>query len=179
MYRISYAVLGVAGILVASLGLTGCGGGGGGGGNNLPGTPVQVSIQNAQWVGFQDGSSGAWQTLASAGNFSGAPRVTATDGRYSLAYVCGGAKPTVHVVHTTLNEVPQFNATCASSTSSTVSVSGSVQGLNGGQALIAIGESTAVPSGGAYSIPSLPAGIYDVVAVRLSGGVPNRVWLQR
>jgi hypothetical protein len=180
MYRNSYRVLGIVGVLGLALWLSGCGGGGGGGDNNLPGTAVQVSIRGAQWVAFQDGANGAWQTLAGAGDFSGAPRVTAADGRYSLAYVCSGAKPTVHVVHTTLSESPQFNAVCGGGNpSSTITVNGTVQGVNGGQALIAIGESTAVPVGGVYTIPSMPAGIYDVVAVRLASGIPNRVWLQR
>ncbi|MCX7925724.1 MAG: hypothetical protein N2554_07940 [Fimbriimonadales bacterium] len=180
MQRHRYTIISVAGVLGLAFWLAGCGGGGGGGGdNNLPGTPVQVSIQNAQWVAFQDGSSGAWQTLSGAGNFSGAPRVTAADGRYSIAYVCSGAKPTVHVVHTTLAEAPQFNATCGGDVSSTVPVSGSVQGLNGAQALIAIGEATGVPVGNLYNIPNVRVGIHDVVAVRLASGVPNRVWLQR
>lgn len=176
MFRNSYRVLGVVGVFGLALWLSGCGGGN----NNLPGTAVQVNVRGALWVAFQDGVNGAWQTLAGAGNFSGAPRVTAADGRYSLAYVCGGRKPTVHVIHTTLSETPQLNAVCGSGdTSNTVTVSGTVQGLNGGQALIAIGESTAVPVGGVYTIPSMPPGTYDVVAVRLASGIPNRVWLQR
>ncbi|GIV05584.1 MAG: hypothetical protein KatS3mg016_1159 [Fimbriimonadales bacterium] len=180
MYRNSYRVLGVAGVFGLALWLSGCGGGGGGGDNNLPGAAVQVSIRGAQWIGFQDGANGAWQTLAGAGDFNGAPRVTAADGRYSLAYVCGGAKPTVHVVHTTVSEAPQLNAVCGgSSTPSTITVNGTVQGLEGGQALIAIGESTAVSVAGTYTISSMPAGTYDVVAVRLASGTPNRVWLQR
>lgn len=179
MYRNPYRIISIAGILGLAFWLSGCGGGGGGGGNNQPGTPVQVSVRGVLWVGFQDGVSGAWQTLAGAGDFSGTPRVTATDGRYSLAYVCGGTKPTVHVVHTTLSEASQFNAVCSGGTSNPIAVNGAVQGLNGGQALIAIGESTAVSAGGVYDIPSMPAGIYDVVAVRLASGVPNRVWLQR
>lgn len=178
MQRNFYAVIGVLSVLGLAFWLSGCGGGGGGN-NNLPGTPVQVNIQNAQWVGFQNGANGAWQTLAGAGDFSGAPRVTAADGRYSIAYVCSGAKPTVHVVHTTLSEAPQFNATCGGGISGIVFVNGTVQGLNGGQALVAIGESTGVSTGNTYNIPNVRTGIHDVVAVRLASGVPNRVWLQR
>lgn len=185
MRRNFYSGIGVLSLLGLAFWLTGCGGGGGGasgnngGDNNLPGTPVQVNIQNAQWVGFQDGKAGAWQTLAGAGNFSGAPRVTAADGRYSIAYVCSGVKPTVHVVHTTLSESPQFNATCGGGVSGVVFVNGTVQGLNGGQALVAIGESTGVSTGNTYTIPNVRVGTHDVVAVRLASGVPNRVWLQR
>ncbi|MFN7016995.1 MAG: hypothetical protein ACK4P5_07530 [Fimbriimonadales bacterium] len=179
MRRKCHIAGGILGVLGMVFWLTGCGGGGGGNGgdSNLSGTPVQVNIQNAQWVAFQDGANGAWQTLSGAGSFSGAPRVTAADGRYSVAYVCGGAKPTVRVVHTTLSESPQFSATCGGGASGTVSVSGSVQGLNGGQALVAIGETTTV-STGSYTL-SVPTGFHDVIAVRLAGGVPNRIWLQR
>jgi len=180
MYRDFWRVIGVVSVFGLALWLSGCGGGGGGGNNNLPGTAVQVSIRGAQWIGFQDGADGAWQTLAGAGDYNGTPRVTAADGRYSLAYVCGGAKPTVHVVHTTVSEAPQFNAVCGGGdTTNTITVNGTVQGLEGGQALIAIGESTAVSVAGNYTIPSMPVGTYDVVAVRLASGAPNRVWLQR
>ncbi len=178
MQKNLYGAIGVLGVLGAAFWLTGCGGGGGGN-NTLPGTPVQVNVQNAQWVAFQDGANGAWQTLAGAGNFSGAPRVTAPDGRYSVAFVCSGPKPTVHVVHTTLGEAPQFNATCGGGVSGIAIVNGSVQGLNGGQALVAIGESTGLSSGNTYTIPNVRVGIHDVIAVRLASGVPNRVWLQR
>ncbi|MFN3690974.1 MAG: hypothetical protein ACK4UU_08640, partial [Fimbriimonadales bacterium] len=138
-----------------------------------------MSIQNAQWVAFQDGADGAWRTLAGAGNFSGAPRVTAADGRYAVAYVCGGEKPVVHVVHATLSELPQFSATCGGGAPGTVSVSGSVQGLDGGQALIAIGEAITLATGNTYTVEGVRLGFHDVIAVRLAGGVPNRVWLHR
>lgn len=143
-----------------------------------PTNPVSIDVQNAQWVAFQDGANGAWSVLSPSSGFSGTVDVTASDGRYSVAYVCAGAKPTVNVVHATRSELPQFIANCGSTPGNTFTVSGSVQGLNGGQALIAVGEAVTLGAG-SYTLPGVSQGSYDVIAVRLAGNVPNRVWLQR
>jgi len=102
---------------------------------------------------------------------------TAPDGRYSLAFVCPGQKPTVHVVHATRQELPSVNFTCGGATPATITVSGTIAGLNGGNALVSIGEATTTTAGD-YSVQT-PPGIYDVIAVRYAGSAPNRVWLQR
>ncbi|MCS6919613.1 MAG: hypothetical protein NZM28_07570, partial [Fimbriimonadales bacterium] len=99
-------------------------------------------------------------------------------GRYSVAYVCAGAKPTVNIVHATRSELPQFIANCGTTQGNTFTVSGNIQGLQGGQALIAVGEAVTVGAG-SYTLPNVAQGNYDVIAVRLAGNVPNRVWLQR
>ncbi len=143
-----------------------------------PTNPVSLDIQNAQWVAFQDGADGSWSTLSTSSGFSGTVDVTASDGRYSVAYVCPGAKPTVNVVHATRSEMPQIIANCGVTPGNTFSVSGNVQGLNGGQALIAVGD-TATVAAGNYTLQGVSPGSYDVIAVRLSGNVPNRMWLQR
>ncbi|GIV08982.1 MAG: hypothetical protein KatS3mg019_1073 [Fimbriimonadales bacterium] len=143
-----------------------------------PTNPVRLDVQNAQWVAFQDGVDGAWSVLSTSSGFSGTVDVTAPDGRYSVAYVCSGAKPTVNVAHATRSELPQFIANCGAPPGNTFTVSGSVQGLSGGQALIAIGDAVTVGSGG-YTLSGVLPGSYDVIAVRLAGDIPNRVWLQR
>lgn len=179
MRRNLYGWAGISGLLVWALSLAGCGGGGGGGdGGQVPGSPISVNIQGARWVAFQDGTSSGWQVVSASGGFNGTLRVAAADGRYSIAYVCGEAKPTVNVVHTSVSEAPQLSARCGSGVSNAVTVRGSVQGLNGGQALIGIGEATQLTTG-SYELSVQPPGTYDVVAVRLINGVPNRVWLQR
>lgn len=142
-----------------------------------PTNPVNIDVQNAQWVAFQDGANGAWSVLSPSSGFSGTVDVTDPDGRYSVAYVCAGAKPTVNVVHATRSELPQFIANCGVPRE-TFSITGNVQGLNGGQALISVGEAVTVGSGN-YTLPGVSQGSYDVIAVRLAGNVPNRVWLQR
>ncbi|MGQ9656643.1 MAG: hypothetical protein ACUVV1_01935, partial [Fimbriimonadales bacterium] len=154
-----------------------CGGGGGGTGGGGSSPIVSVDVQGASWVAFQDGANGNWTTLASNSGFSGTVPSNAPDGRYSLAFVCPGQKPTVQVVHATRQELPQLNFTCSAQASATVTVSGSFSGLNGGTALISIGE-TSTTSSGAYTLQMVP-GTYDVIAVRFAGSVPNRVWLQR
>ena len=165
--------LGLATIAIA-VSMSACGGGTGGGGA----TPtVAVAVQGAAWVAYQDGANGAWQTLAPSGGFSGSVPSTAPDGRYSLAFVCPGQKPTVHVVHATRQELPSVNFTCGGATPTTITVSGTVSGLNGGSALVSVGETPTTTTGN-YSLQT-PPGFYDVIAVRYSGSAPNRVWLQR
>lgn len=163
----------IATMVVLSVALTGCGGGGTSG--TAP--TVSVNVQNAQWVAFQDGANGNWTTLAPSSGFSGAVPSSASDGRYSLAFVCGGTKPTVYVVHATRQELPQASFTCAGAAPSSITVSGTVSGLSGGQALVSIGE-TATATTGTYDVNISP-GTYDALAVRIAGSVPNRVWLQR
>jgi len=166
--------LAIATIAVAVL-VSACGGGGGTSGGTSP--TVAVAVQGAAWVAYQDGANGAWQTLAPSGGFSGSVPSTAPDGRYTLAFVCPGQKPTVHVVHATRQELPSVNFTCGGATPATITVEGSVAGLNGGAALVSIGEATTTTSG-AYTLQVAP-GVYDVIAVRYTGSAPNRVWLQR
>lgn len=157
--------------------ISACGGGGGstGGGGSAP--TVFVDVQGANWVAYQNGASGNWTTLALNSGFSGTVPLSAPDGRYSLAFVCPGQKPTVQVVHATRQELPQLNFTCSAQAPATVAVSGTASGLNGGTALISIGE-TSTTSSGAYTLQVAP-GTYDVIAVRFAGNTPNRVWLQR
>jgi hypothetical protein len=83
----------------------------------------------------------------------------------------------VHVVHATRQELPQLEFTCGGATPATITVDGAVAGLNGGAALVSIGEATTTTSG-AYTLQVAP-GVYDVIAVRYAGSAPNRVWLQR
>jgi hypothetical protein len=166
--------LAIATIAVAVL-VSACGGGGGTSGGTSP--LVAIAVQGAVWVAYQDGANGAWQTLAPSGGFSGSVPSTAPDGRYSLAFVCPGQKPTVHVVHATRQELPQLEFTCGGATPATITVDGAVAGLNGGAALVSIGEATTTTSG-AYTLQVAP-GVYDVIAVRYAGSAPNRVWLQR
>lgn len=161
--------------VAAAVVMSACGGGGAGGGGTSP--TISVAVQGAMWVAYQDGANGNWTTLSPSGGFSGSVPSTAPDGRYSLAFVCGGAKPTVHVVHATRQELPQINFTCSGATPTTITVSGTVSGLNGGAALVSIGE-TATATSGAYTFQIAP-GAYDVLAVRFAAGVPNRAWLQR
>jgi hypothetical protein len=163
--------------LVSACGGGGTGGGGTGGGGTSP--TVSVAVQGAAWVAYQDGANGNWTTLSQAGGFSGSVPSTAPDGRYSLAFVCGGEKPTVHVVHATRQELPSVNFTCDSTPSATVTVSGTVSGLApGGLAIVSVG-SESVNTSGSYNIPSLPVNTYNVLAVRFAGNVPDRVWLRR
>jgi len=167
--------LGLATIAIA-VSMSACGGGGGNGGGTGP--IVAVAVQGAAWVAYQDGSNGTWQTLAPSGGFSGSVPSTAPDGRYTLAFVCPGQKPTVHVVQATRQELPSVNFTCAGTTPATITVSGTIAGLNGGSALVSVGE-TPITTAGTYSLQT-PPGFYDVIAVRYAGGTtPNRVWLQR
>ena len=167
--------LGLATIAIA-VSMSACGGGGGTGGGTSP--TVAVAVQGAAWVAYQDGANGTWQTLAPSGGFSGSVPSTAPDGRYTLAFVCPGQKPTVHVVHATRQELPSVNFTCGGATPATITVSGTIAGLNGGSALVSVGE-TPITTAGTYSLQT-PPGFYDVIAVRYAGGTtPNRVWLQR
>lgn len=168
--------LGLATIAVA-IGISACGGGGGGNNGGGTGPIVAVAVQGAAWVAYQDGSNGTWQTLAPSGGFSGSVPSTAPDGRYTLAFVCSGQKPTVHVVQATRQELPSVNFTCAGTTPATITVEGTVAGLNGGNALVSIGEATTTTAGD-YSLQT-PSGFRDVIAVRYTGSAPNRVWLQR
>jgi hypothetical protein len=163
--------LGLATIAIA-VSMSACGGGGGGA------TPtVAVDVQGAAWIAYQDGANGTWQTLASSGGFNGSVPSTAPDGRYSLAFVCPGQKPTVRVVHATRQELPSVNFTYGGATPTTITVSGTVSGLNGGNALVSVGEATTTTAGD-YSLQT-PSGFRDVIAVRYTGSAPNRVWLQR
>ena len=158
-----------------------CGGGGGvsGGGNGGGGTSptIAVGIQIAEWVAYQDGANGEWTTLSESGAFGGSVPATAPDGRYSLAFVCGGTKPTVYVIHATRQELPQVEFTCPS-TPPTVSVDVSVAGLNGGTAAVSIGNAAATLTN-TQQLPVAP-GTHDVIAVRFTNnGIPNRVWVER
>jgi hypothetical protein len=166
--------LAIATIAVAVL-VSACGGGGGTSGGTSP--LVAIAVQGAVWVAYQDGASSNWTVLAPSSGFSGSVPSTAPDGRYSLAFVCPGQKPTVHVVHATRQELPQLEFTCGGATPATITVDGAVAGLNGGAALVSIGEATTTTSG-AYTLQVAP-GVYDVIAVRYAGSAPNRVWLQR
>jgi hypothetical protein len=167
--------LGLATIAIA-VSMSACGGGGGTGGGGTSPT-VAVAVQGAAWVAYQDGANGAWQTLAPSGGFSGSVPSTAPDGRYSLAFVCPGQKPTVHVVHATRQELPSVDFTCGGATPTTITVSGTVSGLNGGRALVSVGEEPRITSSN-YEL-QIPPGFYDVIAVRYVNNMPNRVWLQR
>lgn len=161
--------LGLATIAIA-VSMSACGGGG-------TSPTVAVAVQGAAWVAYQDGASSNWTVLAPSSGFSGSVPSTAPDGRYSLAFVCPGQKPTVHVVHATRQDLPQLEFTCGGATPATITVGGAVAGLNGGAALVSIGEATTTTSG-AYTLQVAP-GVYDVIAVRYAGSAPNRVWLQR
>ena len=162
--------LGLATIAIA-VSMSACGGGGG------TSPTVAVDVQGAAWIAYQDGANGTWQTLAPSGGFSGSVPSTAPDGRYSLAFVCPGQKPTVRVVHATRQELPSVNFTCGGATPATITVSGTVAGLNGGSALVSIGEEPRATSSN-YEM-QIPPGFYDVIAVRYVNNMPNRVWLQR
>ncbi len=170
--------LGVLSLLL--LLIVGCGGGGGGNGNGTSGTPITATITGAAFVAVQDGKTGGWQRLSGAGpnyNFN----VKSADGRYSVAWVCEGTKPQVNIVHTTTAETTGFAASCPPPTPSTISVSGSVQGLGSGQfALVSVGsQSQGVPTnGGSFNI-SIAPGAYDIIAVRSGASGPNKVWLRR
>jgi hypothetical protein len=179
LFGLALATIAIA-VLVSACGGGGVSGGGnGGGGNNGGGTSptVAVAVQGAVWVAYQDGANGTWRTLAPSGGFSGSVPSTAPDGRYSLAFVCPEQKPTVHVVHATRQELPSVTFTCGGTTPATITVSGTVSGLNGGNALVSIGEATTTTAGG-YSVQA-QRGFHDVIAVRYTGSAPNRVWLQR
>lgn len=166
---------GFLGLIALVVGVSGCGGGGSSVAPT-PTNPVALEIRNALWVAFQDGANGAWSTLSPSSGFNGTVNVTAADGRYSVAYVCGGDKPTVNIVHATRTELPQFAATCGTRPN-TIQVEVTVQGLNGNQAIVAIGESfTATIDNDTLSVAP---GSYDVIAVRVAGNTPNRVWLHR
>jgi hypothetical protein len=166
--------LAIATIAVAVL-VSACGGGGGTSGGTSP--LVAIAVQGAVWVAYQDGENSNWTVLAPSSGFRRSVPSTAPDGRYSLAFVCPGQKPTVHVVHATRQELPQLEFTCGGATPATITVDGAVAGLNGGAALVSIGEATTTTSG-AYTLQVAP-GVYDVIAVRYAGSAPNRVWLQR
>jgi hypothetical protein len=166
--------LAIATIAVAVL-VSACGGGGGTSGGTSP--LVAIAVQGAVWVAYQDGASSNWTVLAPSSGFSGSVPSTAPDGRYSLAFVCPGQKPTVHVVHATRQELPQLEFTCGGATPATITVGGAVAGLNGGSALVSIGEEPRTTSSN-YEM-QIPPGFYDVIAVRYVNNMPNRVWLQR
>lgn len=157
----------------------GNGGGNGGGGNGGGGTSptIAVGIQNAEWVAYQDGANGEWTTLSASDASGGSVPATAPDGRYSLAFVCSGTKPTVYVIHATRQELPQVEFTCPS-TPQTVSVDVSVAGLNGGTAAVSIGNAAATTTNTQQL--SVAPGTHDVIAVRFTNDrIPNRVWVER
>ncbi len=166
-----WSALSVSSVLMV---LSGCGGGGGG---STPATPtVGVNIQGAEWVAFRDGATGNWQVLSSSNQ---SVSVSSPDGRYAVAYVCGGDKPVVNVVHATRAEVPQVVANCATPPSGgTVSVNVTLQGMTGASgALVGIGSASAtLTNTGSINIST---GTYDVIGVRFVGDVPNRLWLER
>jgi len=148
---------------------------GGGGGGTSP--TIAVGIRNAEWVAYQDGANGEWTTLSASDASGGSVPATAPDGRYSLAFVCSGTKPTVYVIHATRQELPQVEFTCPS-TPQTVSVDVSVAGLNGGTAAVSIGNAAATLTN-TQQLPVAP-GTHDVIAVRFTNnGIPNRVWVER
>jgi hypothetical protein len=163
--------LGLATIAIA-VSMSACGGGGGG-----TSPTVAVAVQGAAWVAYQDGANGEWTTLSASDASGGRVPATAPDGRYSLAFVCSGTKPTVYVIHATRQELPQVEFTCPS-TPQTVSVDVSVAGLNGGTAAVSIGNAAATLTN-TQQLPVAP-GTHDVIAVRFTNnGIPNRVWVER
>jgi hypothetical protein len=173
------AFLGIVSLLLVLI--AGCGGGGGGGnGGGGTGTAVTATITGAAFVAVQDGQTGAWQRLSGDGpnyNFN----VQAADGRYSVAWVCGGDKPQVNIVHLTTAEVRAFTARCPTPPPSPITVSGTVQGLNTGQAaLVSAGDASAAvgANGGTFNLSLVP-GTYDLIGIRIGTTGPNRVWLQR
>ena len=175
------AFLGVVSLLLMLI--AGCGGGGGGGnGGGGTGTAIIATITGAAFVAFQDGRTGAWQRLPSSGSGNYSFNVQAADGRYSVAWVCGGTKPQVNIVHLTTAEATAFAASCSSTSASTVTVSGTVQGLGSGQAaLVSAGSASATvgANGGTFDLSLVP-GPYDLIGIRLgTTGEPNKVWLRR
>ena len=148
---------------------------GGGGGGTSP--TIAVGIQNAEWVAYQDGANGEWTTLSASDASGGRVPATAPDGRYSLAFVCSGTKPTVYVIHATRQELPQVEFTCPS-TPQTVSVDVSVAGLNGGKAAVSIGNAAATLTNTQQLL--VAPGAHDVIAVRFTNNdIPNRIWVER
>jgi len=148
---------------------------GGGGGGTSP--TIAVGIQNAEWVAYQDGANGEWTTLSASDVSGGSVPATAPDGRYSLAFVCSGTKPTVYVIHATRQELPQVEFTCPS-TPQTVSVDVSVAGLNGGKAAVSIGNAAATLTNTQQLL--VAPGTHDVIAVRFTNNdIPNRIWVER
>ena len=148
---------------------------GGGGGRTSP--TIAVGIQNAEWVAYQDGANGEWTTLSASDASGGRVPATAPDGRYSLAFVCSGTKPTVYVIHATRQELPQVEFTCPS-TPQTVSVDVSVAGLNGGTAAVSIGNAAATLTNTQQLL--VAPGTHDVIAVRFTNNdIPNRIWVER
>jgi hypothetical protein len=163
--------LGLATIAIA-VSMSACGGGGGG-----TSPTVAVAVQGAAWVAYQDGANGEWTTLSASDASGGRVPATAPDGRYSLAFVCSGTKPTVYVIHATRQELPQVEFTCPS-TPQTVSVDVSVAGLNGGKAAVSIGNAAATLTNTQQLL--VAPGTHDVIAVRFTNNdIPNRVWVER
>jgi hypothetical protein len=165
------AFLGVVSLLLMLI--AGCGGG--------TGTAITATITGAAFVAFQDGKTGQWQRLSGSGpnyNFN----VRAADGRYSVAWVCESDKPEVNIVHLTTAEATAFAASCPQTPASPVNISGTVQGLNSGEAALVSagsGSATVATNGGSFTL-SLTPGFYDLIGVRLgTTGEPNKVWLQR
>ena len=163
--------LGLATIAIA-VSMSACGGGGGG-----TSPTVAVAVQGAAWVAYQDGANGEWTTLSASDASGGRVPATAPDGRYSLAFVCSGTKPTVYVIHATRQELPQVEFTCPS-TPQTVSVDVSVAGLNGGTAAVSIGNAAATLTNTQQLL--VAPGTHDVIAVRFTNNdIPNRIWVER
>jgi hypothetical protein len=160
------AFLGVVSLLLMLI--AGCGGGGGGGnGGGGTGTAITATITGAAFVAFQDGKTGQWQRLSGSGpnyNFN----VRAADGRYSVAWVCESDKPEVNIVHLTTAEATAFAASCPQTPASPVNISGTVQGLNSGEAALVSagsGSATVATNGGSFTL-SLTPGFYDLIGVR-------------
>ncbi len=139
------------------------------------------------FIAFQDGD-GPWQRIET----TIAPQYTLTirapNGRYGLAVVFvrpsgpdGMTEVEVNIIHATVNELSQINLVSEEAPSAnTVTVSGTIGGLEGAGAVVYMGNSYAsvFPPSNTYSL-QVPPGTYDLIALRFPGGpTPNKGLIQ-
>jgi hypothetical protein len=127
----------------------------------------QVSL-----LAYRDGD-GAWQGLAVGDQLRA--RIEITEGRYSLAWVCGEISTTTHVVHSTLADEPFVS--CGSGGGGGFGTS-ELYGMTMPNARVYVGTGTqpsVADAAGYYGVIVLP-GFHDVIA--LSDEEPPRIYIE-
>ena len=132
---------------------------------------VVVRGEQVSLLAYRDGD-GAWQGLAVGDQLRA--RIEITEGRYSLAWVCGAVSTTTHVIHSTLADEPFVS--CDETGGGGGFGTSELYGMTTPNAGVYVGtQSTIADSAGFYGMIVSP-GVHDVIT--LTAEDPPRIYIE-
>jgi hypothetical protein len=149
-------------LVIALAAATGCGA-----------DPFTVVVRGEQvsLLAYRDGD-GAWQGLAVGDQLRA--RIEITEGRYSLAWVCGAVSTTTHVIHSTLPDEPYVS--CDGTGGGGGFGTSELFGMTRPNAEVSVGMQTTVADAAGFYGLIVSTGYHDVIA--LTDEDPPRIYIE-